>query len=93
MNPSRRRFIGILAATFAAPLVHAQTRAPSSSLVVVFSRRGNTLALARMIAASTGADVFVLRPANPYPKDYRANVEQVAREKRERFSAAFGAAA
>lgn len=85
MNPSRRRFISILAAAFAAPLVHAQTRALSSSLVVVFSRRGNTLALAGMIATRTGADVFVLQPANPYPKDYRANVEQVARENERGF--------
>mgnify|MGYP003082138355 CR=1 FL=1 len=80
---NRRRFLGIVAAT--ALLPRFAWAKPSKALIVVFSRRDNTLALARMIAERTGADIFVLQPAAPYPKDYRANVEQVARENAQGF--------
>ena len=80
---NRGRFLGIVATT--ALLPRFAWAKPSKALIVVFSRRGNTLALARMIAERTGADIFVLQPAAPYPKDYRANVEQVARENAQGF--------
>ena len=39
-------------------------------LVAYFSHTGNTRAIARMIQVATGADVFEIVPANPYPESY-----------------------
>ena len=50
----------------------AQT-APGSQkkmLVAYFSHTGNTRAIARQIQVATGADVFEIVPANPYPESY-----------------------
>ena len=60
-------------------------------LVVFFSRAGennsvgvietgNTAVIAGMIAEKTGADVFELKPARPYPENYRECVDQAERE-------------
>ena len=54
---------------------------PSDTLVVVFSHagenynvgvveEGNTMKLARIIAEQTGADLFEIEPAVPYPESY-----------------------
>lgn len=42
------------------------TDAPSKTLVVYFSATGSTERIANMIAEATGADVFVITPAEPY---------------------------
>ena len=39
-------------------------------LVAYFSHTGNTRAIARQIQEATGADVFEIVPANPYPAAY-----------------------
>ena len=39
-------------------------------LVAYFSHTGNTRAIAREIQEATGADVFEIVPANPYPASY-----------------------
>ena len=39
-------------------------------LVAYFSHTGNTRAIARQIQEATGADVFEIVPANPYPESY-----------------------
>lgn len=39
-------------------------------LVAYFSHTGNTHAIARQIQEATGADVFEIVPANPYPASY-----------------------
>ena len=44
----------------------ATTDTPSKTLVVYYSATGSTARIANMIAASTGADVFVITPAEPY---------------------------
>ncbi len=44
----------------------AATDAPSKTLVVYFSATGSTERIANMIAEVTGADVFVITPAEPY---------------------------
>ena len=44
------------------------------TLVVYFSRTGETRAAAEYIAARLNADVFELKRAEPYPADYRAVV-------------------
>ncbi len=45
------------------------TDAPSKTLVVYFSATGSTERIANMIAEVTGADVFVITPAEPYTND------------------------
>ncbi len=47
----------------------AATDAPSKTLVVYFSATGSTERIANMIAEATGADVFVITPAEPYTND------------------------
>lgn len=49
-------------------------------LIVYLSRTGNTEAIAKMIRASVGSDLVSLELEKPYPKDYKAIVEQVAKE-------------
>lgn len=52
-------------------------------LVAYFSRTGNTRALAEEIAEQTGAEVFEIIPAEPYPDDYDATVERFRKERAE----------
>lgn len=49
-------------------------------LVVYFSHSGNTRALALQLQALTGGDIFELKPADPYPAEYRAVVDQAKKE-------------
>lgn len=73
-----------------------ETKAPeaagSRALVVYFSRadensrigyieKGNTRILAEMIAEATGADIFEIKPAKPYPKEYRPATDVAKQEK------------
>lgn len=44
----------------------ATTDTPSRTLVVYYSATGSTERIANMIAEETGADVFVITPAEPY---------------------------
>ena len=55
----------------------------SRTLVVYFSRSGNTRVVAGLIHRSLGTDLFEIRPASPYPDHYLATVEQ-ARQERDR---------
>lgn len=68
--------------------------ADSKILVAVFSRadenysvgtitKGNTMVLAEMIAERTGGDLFEIKPAKPYPKDYKTTTEIAKREQNE----------
>ena len=47
----------------------ATTDTPSRTLVVYYSATGSTERIANMIAAETGADVFVTTPVEPYTDD------------------------
>lgn len=49
-------------------------------LIVYLTRTKNTQAVARMIQQDTGAEMVALELVHPYPKDYQAQVAQVARE-------------
>lgn len=64
------------------------------ALVVYYSRadensgvgyieKGNTKILAEFIAKATGADMFEIVPAKPYPKEYKAATEIAKKEKDE----------
>lgn len=57
--------------------------ANGKSLVVFFSRSGNTRVIAGLLSRSLQADLFEIVPAAPYPADYFETVEQ-ARQERDR---------
>ena len=54
--------------------LEARAQTPSEGgrkmLVAYFSHTGNTRAIARQIQQATGAEVFEIVPANPYPESY-----------------------
>lgn len=54
----------------------------ATSLIIYFSRSGNTENLAKMIHNQNGADLLELAIVNPYPADYDASVNR-ANEERE----------
>lgn len=67
------------------------SKADKKILVVYFSRtgeeygigkitKGNTAIVAEMIAAKTGADIFELKAATPYPDEYEACTELAKKE-------------
>ncbi|MDG9967851.1 flavodoxin [Achromobacter mucicolens] len=52
----------------------------SRTLVVYFSRSGNTRVVAGLIHRARGTDLFEIRPASAYPEDYEQTVEQARKE-------------
>ncbi len=57
-----------------------RSEAAGKTLVAYFSWSGNTEALAKMIQAGTGADLFRIETAEPYPSDYNATVDKAKEE-------------
>jgi len=53
---------------------------PDKVLIVYLSRTNNTKAIAEMIHNKVGGTLVALELENPYPKDYRQIVDQVANE-------------
>ena len=77
-----------------APEKKAAAPVKGRALVVYYSRadensgvgyieKGNTKILAEFIAKATGADMFEIVPAKPYPKQYKAATEVAKKEKDE----------
>lgn len=65
------------------PTTVDKTQAPSTgkkTLIVYLSRTNNTKAIAEIIHKNTGGDLVALELEKPYPENYKAIVEQVARE-------------
>lgn len=60
--------------------VQAQSLKGKKVLVVYFSRSGNTRTVAQKIQKATGADLFELQLAKPYPTDYQQLVAQFKEE-------------
>jgi hypothetical protein len=58
----------------------AQATDPSRTLVVYFSRTGNTRVIAQQIRRAKDATLFEINPAAPYPEDYEETVAQASRE-------------
>lgn len=58
----------------------------NKTLVVYFSRSGNTKEVATYIAKQTGGDLYEIEPSKPYPTDYTeaGNIAKVERDKNER---------
>jgi flavodoxin len=50
-------------------------------LTAYFTRSGNTKVIAGTIHRALGTDLFEIRPAQPYPEDYEATVEQAKQER------------
>lgn len=53
----------------------------SKTLVVYFSRSGNTEEIAKYIAEQTGSAMYEIIPLNPYPDDYTETTEVAKAEK------------
>ena len=53
---------------------------PGSILIVYLSRTNNTKAIAEMIHKNVGGRLVALELEKPYPKNYEATVQQVAKE-------------
>lgn len=84
---TRRRVLkGLLGTALSLPLLPACSQAQTASsatgktLIAYLSRTRNTEAVARMIQAHSGGDLFEIRPAAAYPQNYQACVDQVQRE-------------
>lgn len=69
-----------------APAAKTQTAAPAADgskkiLVAYFSHTGNTEKVAQLIQSKTGADIFKIETAAPYPSVYRETTELAKQEK------------
>lgn len=69
-----------------APAAKTETAAPAADggkkiLVVYFSHTGNTEKVAQLIQSKTGADIFKIETATPYPSVYRETTELAKQEK------------
>ena len=63
----------MLAAVCGAPV--AQAAEGGKALVAYFSWSGNTASVAKVIAEALGAELFEIKTAKPYPKDYNATLD------------------
>ncbi len=92
-DPTKLTRRGLLAAAALAPLAASSTACAQQSrstvgkdsriLVTYFTRSDNTRVIAEILKRALGADLFQIRPARPYPEDYKETVEQ-ARQERDR---------
>lgn len=69
-----------------APAAKTETAAPAADggkkiLVAYFSHTGNTKKVAQLIQSKTGADIFKIETATPYPSVYRETTELAKQEK------------
>lgn len=69
-----------------APAAKTETAAPAADggkkiLVAYFSHTGNTKKVAQLIQNKTGADIFKIETATPYPSVYRETTELAKQEK------------
>lgn len=87
-DPTRRMLITALAGLTIASTVPVPSAAGTGSvqnksrtLVVYFSRSGNTRVIAGVIHRSLTTDLFEIEPGTPYPEDYFQTVEQAKQER------------
>ena len=88
---SRRKLLQVagagLVAGIATPLFssHALAAEKRKVLIAYYSRTGTTREVAGQIAQSVGGDLFELKTAHSYPKEYRATTNQAKREQEADF--------
>ena len=88
---SRRKLLQVAAAGLvagvAAPLFPSRAFAVGKRkvLIVYYSRTGTTREVADQIQRSVGGDLFELKAAHSYPKEYRATTHQAKREQESNF--------
>lgn len=63
----------------------APAAAAKKTLIVYFSRTGNTRTMAEQIRERTGGDIFEVVTVTPYPSDYNECTKQAARELEQNF--------
>jgi flavodoxin len=81
--------ICLLLSCSSAQEIPASGRPPSGErkiLIVFLSRTNNTKAIAEIIHQKVGGTMVALELERPYPADYRATVQQVARENETGYS-------
>jgi flavodoxin len=95
---SRRTALGASAAMMMAAGTRAGAaegaksgRQGARTLVVYFSRSGNTRVIAGQLHRDLQADLFEILPMQPYPEDYEATVAQATRERDTGFEPALKA--
>lgn len=90
MSSHERKRRAIVAAVAALPLSGAVAKdgggetvhaTGSRILVAYYSRSGNTRVIAGLLQRALNANVFEIRPADPYPDEYLATVEQARQER------------
>ena len=90
----------ILAALIVLAVIGSAYAAEAKSLVIVYSRAdenysvgtittGNTMKLAQIIAEKTGAELFEVKPAKPYPADYDSCIDVAKKEQNANARPAF----
>ncbi len=70
----------LLISTAMASIVTAHAQGGGKTLVVYFSRSGNTETVAEHIRSFTGADMFRVETVKPYPAGYRETTEAAGEE-------------
>ncbi len=80
---SRRTALSVPTAFFLAATACAaqDRRSGAKTLVAYFTRSGNTRVIAGLLQRDLAADLFEIKPAQPYPEDYEATVAQATRER------------
>ena len=76
----KRLFITSFGLLALSPMLYAATSTDSRIAVVYFSKTGNTASVAKAVQAMTGADLFRVETAAPYPDDYRTATKVVKAE-------------
>jgi flavodoxin len=70
----------LIALCFASGCSRAQPVSSNKVLIVYLSRTNNTKAIAEIIHKQVGGKLIAIELQNPYPKNYKATVDQVANE-------------
>ena len=61
--------------------IHAQEKTTQKNILIVYlSRTNNTKAVAEIIHQQVGGKLVALELQNPYPENYKATVDKVAKE-------------
>ncbi|MBQ7170283.1 MAG: flavodoxin [Synergistaceae bacterium] len=90
----------ILAVLIVLAVMGSAFAAEAKSLVIIYSRAdenygvgyitvGNTMKLAQIVAEKTGAELFEVKPAKPYPADYESCIDIAKKEQNANARPAF----